>query len=246
MCFSYAVNFSQTQLQTQLDLNKLGPVQGQPEIPHPGFFLSGFAHPLMPIVSSKEGQTLLENAHWGLVPSWAASAEKARELATMGLNARSETVAEKPLFRGAWKRQACLVPMTGFFEWKQEGKRKLPHFIYAADQSLLLAAGINDVWSDPETGEQVQTFSILTTEANALMAEIHNVKKRMPVFLQGATETQRWLQGRPEERFDLLKPASDTLLNAHRVADFVSRAGEDRNRVECQKAFDEPRQASLF
>ena len=246
MCFSYAVNFSQTQLQTQLDLNNLGPVQGQPEMPNPGFFLSGFAHPLMPIVSSKEGQTWLENAHWGLVPSWAASAEKARELAAMGLNARSETVAEKPLFRGAWKRQACLVPMKGFFEWKLEGKRKLPHFIYASDQSLLLAAGITDVWADPETGEQVQTFSILTTEANALMAEIHNVKKRMPVFLQGASNAELWLQGRPEQRFDLLKPASDSLLKAHRVPDFVSRAGEDRNRVECQKFFDEPLQGFLF
>jgi putative SOS response-associated peptidase YedK len=110
----------------------------------------------------------------------------------------------------------------------------------------LLAAGITDVWADPETGEQVQTFSILTTEANALMAEIHNVKKRMPVFLQGASDTQLWLQGHPEDRSALLKPASDSWLKAHRVADFVSRAGEDRNRVECQKAFDEPRQASLF
>ena len=240
------MNFSQTQLQTQLDLNNLGPVQGQPEIPNPGFFVSGFLHALMPIVSSKEGQTWLDNAHWGLVPSWAASAEKARELAAMGLNARSETVAEKPLFRGAWKRQACLVPMTGFFEWKQEGKRKLPHFIYASDQSLLLAAGITDVWADPETGEHVQTFSILTTEANALMAEIHNVKKRMPVFLQGASDSERWLHGRPEQRLDLLKPAPDSQLKAHRVADFVSRAGEDRNRVECQKAFDEPLQGLLF
>lgn len=240
------MNFSQAQLQTQLDLNNLGPVQGQADIPNPGFFLSGFSHALMPIVSHKEGQNWLENAHWGLVPSWAASAGKARELAVMGLNARSETVDEKPLFRGAWKRQACLVPMAGFFEWKQEGKRKLPHFIYASDQNLLLAAGISDVWADPETGEQVQTFSILTAEANALMAEIHNVKKRMPVFIQEASDLQLWLQGEPQERLALLKPAADGYLQAHRVADFVSRAGEDRNRVECQKPFDEPRQASLF
>jgi len=239
------VNFSKEQLQTQLDLNQLGPIQGEANIPNPGFFLSGFEHPYMPIVRAQGSQFRWESATWGLVPSWAASAEKARELAVMGLNARSETAHEKPLFRQSWQHQPCLVPMKGFFEWKQEGTRKLPHFIQA-QEGLLLAAGLCSSWVDPESGEEMQTYSILTTEANALMAEIHNVKRRMPVLLEGPQRAAEWMQGSAEERRRLCLPCRNDYLKAHRVAPFVSKPGSGRNRVECQAPFSEASQASLF
>lgn len=114
---------------------------------------------------------------WGLVPSWA----KDPTVATRLINARSETLAEKPAFRSAYKRRRCIIPASGFYEWKTEGKDKQPYYIHPAGPGSepFGLAGLWERWASPE-GEPLDTFTIITTEANSAMAEIH---ERMPAIL---------------------------------------------------------------
>jgi len=242
MCFSYAINFSASALQTKLQLG--GPSDLDIPLPwetsgpdqplvSPGFFISGFNKPTLPVVTkaltpSQSAPYQLSAMHWGLIPHWCKSAEQAQELSTYGLNARAETLGEKPLFRDAWKSQPCLVPVSGFFEWQTIGKKKQPYYIYAADQQPLLFAGMYAAWTDTQTGEQHQTYAIVTTEANALMAEIHNLKKRMPVILN-AQQAKDYLQGEAPARETLLKPCAEEILASHPVATWLNQVKVNRN-----------------
>lgn len=133
------------------------------------------------IVRLKEGKRdapdrELTYAQWGLIPSWA----KDPSIGSKTINARSEGVDEKPSFRAAFKRRRCLVPATGFYEWKKRGSSKEPYFISMEDGEPFAFAGLWETWS-PADGGQIDTCTILTTEPNELMAELHN---RMPVILR--------------------------------------------------------------
>ena len=170
----------------------------------------------------------LKLMQWGLIPSWVKSMEKAHELFAYGLNARSETVEEKPMFRDAWKQSTCLVPASGFFEWKEVNKKKYPHYIQMKDESVMLMAGIFSEWVDPSTGEVRETFALLTTEANELMQEIHNVKKRMPVILDG-TAARLFFSASSNERKTILQPCDNDLIKAHQVGDWLNNSRGFRN-----------------
>lgn len=121
---------------------------------------------------------------WGLVPSWSKSAQTASPI----INARSETVTEKPSFRAAFQRRRCLVPADGFYEWKKSRSGPAPYFFHLKDDSIFYMAGIWEVWLG-ELGERIESFTILTTHANSLMAKFHD---RMPVILAGE-RLQTWL-----------------------------------------------------
>lgn len=112
---------------------------------------------------------------WGLIPSWAKDDKMASKL----INARSETVDEKPSFKKSFHQRRCIIPMDSFYEWKRNGKEKIPMRIKMKDDSLFAVAGLWDTWNSPN-GEAIHTCTILTTEANELMSEIHD---RMPVIL---------------------------------------------------------------
>ncbi|UPU37845.1 SOS response-associated peptidase [Geomonas paludis] len=131
-----------------------------------------------------DGGNRLDLLHWGLIPAWA----KERTIAYKMINARSETLLEKPSFRQAYKYRRCVVPASGFYEWRHEGKAKLPHYIRIRDGLPMLFAGLWESWKSPE-GEVVESFTILTTAANKLLESIH---ERMPVILHPA-ECGRWL-----------------------------------------------------
>ena len=170
----------------------------------------------------------LKLMQWGLIPSWVKSTEKAQELFAYGLNARAETIEEKPMFRDAWKQSACVIPASGFFEWKEVSKKKYPHYIRMKDESVMLMAGIFSEWVDPLTGELRETYAILTTEANELMREIHNVKKRMPVILD-STSAGLFLSASPKERKTILQPCDNDLIKAHLVGDWLNNSRGFRN-----------------
>jgi putative SOS response-associated peptidase YedK len=133
----------------------------------------------------------------------------------MTLNAKVETLNEKASFKHLIKRNECIIPASGFFEWQTSGKEKIPFFIAPSKGGIFSMAGIYDVWMHPLTGEQHTTFSMLTCPANELMEEIHNSKKRMPVLLKPEQEND-WLQGTLD--LDILKtPLSSVHLKAHEV-----------------------------
>lgn len=134
---------------------------------------------------------------WGLVPSWA----KDLSTGTRMINARGEGVQAKPAFREAIRRRRCLVPATGFYEWKAEPRRKQPFAITLADRALFAFAGLWESWR-PEGGEPVETFTIVTTDANDAVKAVHD---RMPVILPQEAE-DAWLGGELDAAHALLKP----------------------------------------
>ena len=138
----------------------------------------------------------LDLIRWGLLPSWA----KDRKMAWKMINARAESVAKMPAFKKAFEKRRCLLPVDGFFEWKKVGKEKRPYMLAMADGQPFTLAGLWENWKDPDSGEWVRTFTIITTDATELVAKLHD---RMPVVI-GPEDRERWLKGpNPGE---LLKP----------------------------------------
>lgn len=132
-----------------------------------------------------EGTRQLKPMQWGLVPSWAKEAAIGNKM----INARAETLTEKPSFRKSFERQRCLVPADGFYEWRKLGQRtKVPVRITLRSREPFAFAGLWDTWKKPDSGE-LQSFTIVTTEPNELMRPIHN---RMPVILRREDE-EMWL-----------------------------------------------------
>lgn len=138
---------------------------------------------MMPIIRGAAERELVA-MKWGLIPPWA---KDPKEGARMN-NARGETVAEKPSFRAAFKRRRCLVPMAGFYEWKTTPEGKIPHYFSMLNAEQFAAAGIWERWKGPD-GVEIDSFAIITTEANAIMAPVHD---RMPVILL-AESIDAWL-----------------------------------------------------
>jgi putative SOS response-associated peptidase YedK len=133
-----------------------------------------------------DGRNRLDMLHWGLIPSWA----KDKSIGSKMINARSETVHEKPAFRHAIKFCRCIVIASGFFEWKQEGNRKAPLYICLKNGSPMCFAGLWEHWKSPE-GENIESCTILTTSSNRLIAPLHD---RMPVLCEDLTYVKFMLE----------------------------------------------------
>lgn len=164
--------------------------------------INGFNHPATPVISNTDPH-LITNYTWGLIPRWAHDTSIQKHT----LNAKIETLHEKPSYKNNINNR-CLVLADGFFEWQwldAKGKRKQKHLITVGNNEPFAFAGIYDTWQHPETEEIVHSYSILTTQANALMAEIHNSKKRMPVVVPQQFETD-WLNGMPIEEAKSFDP----------------------------------------
>ncbi len=159
-------------------------------------YANGFSHPQMPVITNQHPDVITA-LKWGLIPHWVKDTKQANEMAIMCLNAKIETLEEKPSFRESAKHKRCVIPATSFYEWKwldTKGKSKQKYEISMEGDELFAFGGLWSDWTNKETGEVEQTFSIVTTSANALMEEIHNMKKRMPLILK-PTEVEQWLQG---------------------------------------------------
>jgi putative SOS response-associated peptidase YedK len=129
----------------------------------------------------------LVTLRWGLVPFWA----KDPSIGNRMINARAETVAEKPSYRNAYRHRRCLVLADGFYEWRKEGGGKTPYYISLANGEPFALAGLWENWTDKASGESLQTTALITTDANAFMASLHH---RMPVILE-AESASAWLAG---------------------------------------------------
>jgi putative SOS response-associated peptidase YedK len=161
---------------------------------------------------------------FGLIPRWAKDAR----IAVQCLNARSETVAEKPAFRDNLKNRRCLVLADGFYEWKSDGKQKRPLRVVRADRQPFAFAGLWDRWRNP-AGDDVETFTIVTTEANDLIRPFHD---RMPVILKPEDEPV-WLAPYVTENrtlLPLLKPLAPEELAVYEVDPYVNKAGNEGPR----------------
>ncbi len=142
---------------------------------------------LAAVRNDENGKPELVTFRWGLVPFWA----KDPAIGNRMINARAETVAEKPSFRAAYKRRRCVVLADGFYEWRKVDDGKTPYFITAADEQPFAFAGLWENWHDKETDVSLQTATIITTAASEFMQQLHD---RMPVVLQPETAAS-WLGG---------------------------------------------------
>lgn len=168
-------------------------------------------------VTNREGRRG-EFMRWGLIPSWAKDASIGNRM----INARGETVAEKPSFRTALQRRRCLVLADGFYEWQKVGKGKRPMRIVLNSREPFAFAGLWETWRDPE-GETVRSCTIITTEANDLLRPIH---ERMPVILPKELE-EFWLDGDVTDSAALtnvLSPYNEELMEAYQVSPLVNKA----------------------
>ncbi len=152
--------------------------------------INAYSFPKTPVITDMEPDTI-NHFNWGLIPAWAQD----NEIRKMTINARIETIKEKPAFRNNYNKR-CLVIANGFYEWKwldEKGKKKEKYLIGLPNEELYAYGGIYSEWIDKSTGEIINTYSIVTTEANSLVGEIHS-KKRMPIIIKPEDE-QKWLKG---------------------------------------------------
>lgn len=170
------------------------------------------------ILREQEGHRELVPARFGLVNHWA----KDLSAAAKQINARSETVRERPAFRDAFAHRRCVVPADGFYEWRREGRLKTPFWFHPTEGKLFRFAGIYETWTNKATGQKLRTFAILTTAANDVVGAVHD---RMPMILR-PEDAPVWLTGSPDEAFAVLGPAPDNMLAVQRAS---SRVGNVRN-----------------
>ncbi len=174
----------------------------------------------MPVIVAKSPNRL-DFMRWGLVPSWA----KEPSIGFKTINARAETVAERPAYRSALRYHRCLVPAGGFYEWRSTPGGKQPYFIHLRDERLFAFAGLYEIWHSPD-GSELRTYTIITCPPNQLMAPLHN---RMPVILPREAEAA-WLD--PQETrvaavLPLLQPSDSESMAAYPVSTLVNSPAND-------------------
>ncbi|HET7478726.1 MAG TPA: SOS response-associated peptidase [Rubrobacteraceae bacterium] len=174
------------------------------------------------LVAAVTGSGRLETLRWGLIPSWARDDSIGARL----INARAETVNEKPSFRSAFRRRRCLIPADGFYEWRRSNGGKQPYYITVRGGEPFAFAGIRESWSGPE--EEVHSCAIITTRANPLVAGIHD---RMPVILP-PDAYDPWLdpEAEAQEAISLLEPFSPDEMDAYPVSARVNRPANNDER----------------
>ncbi len=172
---------------------------------------------MMPVVRQEGNRRILSESHWGLIPSWA------KGTGTGGysmINARSETLHEKRSFSSAFAARRCIVPANGFYEWKRSSSGKIPHYITTPDNGLMHFAGLYESWIQGDE-TPVDSFTIITTPANATIRELHD---RMPAMLL-PEEFDFWLDpsnSDPDALRDLLRPWPDDAITYYRVGTEVN------------------------
>jgi len=178
----------------------------------------------MPVIIHKEKNEIVMMM-WGLVPHWTQDIRAAKR----SINARAESLTEKPSFRELLTNRRCLVPASGFFEWKKEGTRKVPFYIHLKDAPLFAFAGLYDQWKGSD-GQLLFTYTIITTQPNERVAALHT---RMPSILSPSHE-DRWLSGTPLGDADLkemLTPFPSADMEVYPVSPLINTPDNDDERV---------------
>lgn len=216
MCGRYTLNSANDEISLLFDIPEL------PLVP-PRYNIAPTQEAAVVRVPAPGEPRRLDLLKWGLIPYWAKEAAIGNRM----INARAESVAEKPAYRTSFKNKRCLIPTDGFYEWKKMGKMKQPYLIHRQDGKPFAFAGLWSIWRDPEQGgKPVETFTILTTEANDLLRPLHD---RMPVIV-AREDFDLWLDpkvGDAEKLQPLLKPHAVDGFEAFPVSRAVNSPAHD-------------------
>ena len=214
MCGRYGLAIS-----NPADLQPRFQVEGLPEAVEPRY--NAAPGQVLPVVT-RNSPNQLRRMVWGLIPFWAKDDPNKYKM----INARAEGIETKASFKRPLRSQRCLVPATGFYEWDKSVKPSVPYYFTVPDSPIFAFAGLYDRWKDPASGEDVYTYTIITTEANGVVAPVHN---RMPVILRPEDE-DRWLdpdETEPLHLLPLLKPFPAERMRAHSVGRGVNNVKLD-------------------
>lgn len=219
MCYDISIYFNPDLLEERFDARVDLPTGQTSDYPR-HYHASGYDHPDIPVITAQEPDKI-QFFSWGLIPWWAKDVAHAARISNQTLNARGETLFEKPAFKDSVTENRCLVLVNGFFEHHHDNNKTYPYHIRLKDQQPFALAGIWSKWSRVE-GVARRSFSIVTTEGNPLLAAIHNNPKlegpRMPLILPREHETTWIREGLdPQEIKDLIRPYNDKDLESFTV-----------------------------
>lgn len=210
------------------------------------YFYSAFNNPYLPVVT-QDNPDSIQLMQWGLIPGWVKDMKQASQIRTATYNARAESLQEKASFRKPLRSGRCWVIGHGFFEWQHFNNRKAPWYIRLSNNRPFAFAGLYDQWVDPETGEILKTFTVVTTKANPLLEKIHNTKKRMPVILNEQVESH-WID--PGTEFSkvklMLTPFDEQQLTAYPVARNALSVDSDPRNIKVIERAEFPEDLNLF
>jgi putative SOS response-associated peptidase YedK len=241
MCFTVNVNLIKEELQ-----NRYGATLIDPDKYRPSYYYHAFGLPSLPAICSDKPDKI-RLLTWGLIPSWTKDIDQANIVRYKTFNARSESIESKPSFSSSFRSKRCIIPVAGFFEWQHVEDKKIPWYIYHSEYEIFSLAGLYENWTESSTGEAYSTFSVVTTDANDLMAIIHNSGKRMPVILNKSSE-KTWLDLSitGEDAQKLLVPCPSDLLRAHTISPLINSRTADRNVAEVIEPYIYPGSNLLF
>lgn len=212
MCYTIEINLTREQIEKRFNAKFKNGSDFEPRQK-----VSAFTLPDLPVICS-DSKDEIKLFTWGLIPFWVRNEEDAKSIRTKTFNARAESIADKASYKNSFKSKRCLVLADGFYEWHTMGKEKIPYFINLKDDNPFALAGLYDNWLNRETGEYINTFTVITTRANPMLERIHNLKKRMPVILPPDIEKQ-WLDINlpPADLKAMLEPFNEELMSAERI-----------------------------
>ena len=216
------------------------------------YHVGAFENVKLPVITNKNPDQV-QLFKWGLIPFWVKDEKTANEFKDRTVNARYETIFEKPAFRSSAGKKHCLVIADGFFEWRYYNGKNYPYYIKLKDREVFSMAGLWDSWINKDTGEEIYSYTIITTEANPLMAMIHNKKKRMPAILEREDE-KKWINETlsKDEAMGLLKPFDESKMTAYTISKMITTRDIDVNVPEVLVPYQYnsleplPTQKSLF
>ncbi len=241
MCFSVNVNLVKDELES-----RYGTSFPEHDRYQPSYYYHAFGLPDLPVICSGSSETI-QLFKWGLIPSWVKDIEDANVIRYKTFNARAETINTKPSFSASFKSKRCIIPVKGFFEWQHIENEKIPWYVYHIDNQIFSIAGLYEQWVESRTGEVYNTFSLITTDANDLMAMVHNTKKRMPAILDDSAE-KKWLNLSTTSAglLELLKPCPEGVLKAHTVSKLVNDRSVNRNTPDVIRPYEYKSNNQLF
>ena len=240
MCYFVEINLPRQALSERFHV----PVPQDPRYMQANF-LTAFTQPFLPVIAlGNRNET--DFFRWGLIPFWVKDIETAKKIRNSTYNARSESVWEKPAFRSAINNSRCLVLAHGFYEWQTKGQMKIPYYIRNEDDLPFAFAGISENWINKETGEILNTVSILTKKANPFMEKIHNTKKRMPVILSKEFEFS-WIDTEmKKEDLEEMIEKSNPELQAHSINKNLISGNFDPHNPEITEPYSYEDQSRMF
>lgn len=202
------------------------------------YHVSAFDNPSMPVITNEEPHKF-SFLNWGLVPFWIKDEEQAKDIRMKTVNARSDTIFEKPSYSIPIRKRRCLLIIDGYFERREVNGRTYPYYIRMKDNDAFALAGVWDEWSNRRNGEKLRTYSMISIDANPFIEKVNNKKKRMPVILPKKDERE-WIRPDIEKEYikSMLKTYDRENLEAYPVKRLIAKPGVNSNIPEVLKKYD--------